>query len=407
MTRRFKLLPDDSELGLTPLAWLIYVFIFVLPLYLTPYSPTFKAAGTGALLLFLVLYFRGFWVRGRQLLWIAITIAAIGALFMPKIVSASVFFVYAAAFFGDGFKRTFGLRAMAVMLAILVAESMLFSVPIFGWLPAAIFAPLIFFLNSHFADVRRRNARLRLAQEEVERLARLEERERIARDLHDLLGHTLSVITLKSQLASKVAGTDPERAQREMEEVETISREATNEIRQTVRGYRFQQLGAELAKARVALEVANIELHADTGPFDLPAEHESVLALSLREGVTNVVKHSKARTCWIDFSTQAGDVKGARGFRLVIEDDGRGLRYDRHTATKGKHSFGSGLEGMKERLAPIGGHLQISARAGTNDRRGAGKKRPGKRDSGTRLEVFVPASSATMQIEAERQGCIS
>ena len=133
---------------------------------------------------------------------------------------------------------------------------------------SAIFTLLIGAVCIRSAEVQRANARLRMAQEEVERLAKTAERERIARDLHDLLGHTLSLITLKAELAGKLVERDPERAGREIREVERISREALREVRTAVAGYRSEGLQAEMGRARLALEAAGVRLEYFAQPVN-------------------------------------------------------------------------------------------------------------------------------------------
>src|SRR5438105_13442886 len=128
--------------------------------------------------------------------------------------------------------------------------------PIFGWLWPVIFTVLIGAANVHQQQRSAANARLRLAHDEIEHLAKVAERERIARDLHDLLGHTLSLIILKSELASKLADRDIERARNEIRDVERISREALTQVRAAVRGYREGGLRRELDSAREALDTA-------------------------------------------------------------------------------------------------------------------------------------------------------
>ena len=208
------------------------------------------------------------------------------------------------------------------------------------------------------------NARLGLAHAEVERLAVIAERERIARDLHDLLGHTLSMITLKSELASRLTATDPEGAAREMREVQTISRDTLGEVRQAVRGYRAKGLPAEVADAERALKWAGIECDFAADAVDLPPRHETALALALREGVTNIVRHADAghvRGC----IRHAGDE-----VTLTLADDGHGGGSD-----------GNGLAGIRERIERLGGCFSRQSRGGTT--------------LTVRLPVGEPASAAT------------
>ncbi len=204
--------------------------------------------------------------------------------------------------------------------------------------------------NIFFAERNRMNCQLRKANEEIENLAKVAERERIARDLHDVLGHTLSVITLKSELAGKLIDRDPQRAGKEIREVEQISRQALTDVRDAIRGYRSQGLVAELAQAKSTLETAGLTVQCDAATtVQLPAVQESVLSLAVREAVTNVVRHAQARTCRMRLEQENGSC------RLEIHDDGCG-------ASNGE---GNGLRGMRERVEMIGGTLSRSTEAGT------------------------------------------
>ncbi len=362
---RFRLLPRNLEIGWAPFGWLIWLLIFLVPLFAFPYSTAYRAVALAATALFLTLYFVGFWVEPRTLLKVSIAIAAIGAAFIPTHSGASVFFVYAASFFGEALSPKRALRALAILVGFIGAQAWWVQLPPDAWIPAVLISLVIGGTNIHFAQMRRRGARLKLAQEEVEQLAKLDERERIARDLHDVLGHTLSVITLKSELAARLALSEPGRAEREMREVERLSREAMSEVRRTVRGYRFQQLGTELAKARVALEAAAVVAVVETSPYALRPDEESVLALALREAVTNVVRHAEADRCRIQIRTDTGGE-----LTLEVADNGCGLKPTGH---RNFASHGHGLTGMRERIEAIGGQLEIenstaSRRKGTTVR---------------------------------------
>jgi two-component system sensor histidine kinase DesK len=215
---------------------------------------------------------------------------------------------------------------------------------------ATVFPAFIGAGNIFFAERNRMNRKLRKANEEIENLAKVAERERIARDLHDVLGHTLSVITLKSELAGKLIDRDPQRAGKEIREVEQISRQALTDVRDAIRGYRSQGLVAELAQAKSTLETAGLTVQCDAATtVKLPAVQESVLSLAVREAVTNVVRHAQARTCRMRLEQQNGSC------RLEIRDDGCGT----------SNGEGNGLRGMRERVEMLGGTLQRSTEAGT------------------------------------------
>ncbi|MFL6196488.1 MAG: histidine kinase [Thermoanaerobaculia bacterium] len=345
-----RLLPKDPELGWTPYAWLIYLFPFLIAPVLG--GPGGRPAWSWTLLgtvLFLGLYFRGYWLQGRRVLWAAGAILLLGMAYAPFNFGAGVFFTYSAAFIAHSGPPRFAWRLLGVLLAVLALEAVLAPLSPFVWAPAAVFALMIGGLNIHSAEVRRANARLRLAQDEVERLAKTAERERIARDLHDLLGHTLSMITLKAELAGKLVERDPERARREIREVERVSREALREVRAAIAGYRSDGLQAELGRARLALEAAGVRLETFAQPVELEPGRETVLALALRESVTNIIRHAAAGTCRIALEQTEAET------RLEIRDDGRG----------GAAPEGLGLSGMRERIEGMGGRLERCAEDGT------------------------------------------
>jgi two-component system sensor histidine kinase DesK len=208
---------------------------------------------------------------------------------------------------------------------------------------------LIGAVDTHYAERRRQNRKLRLAQEEVEHMAKVAERERIARDLHDVLGHTLSVIILKSELASKLADMDPIRASAEIKEVERISREALAQVRSTVQGYQARSLEAEASHAMEVLRAAGVQVNCDFARTSIPVTHEGVLALALREAVTNVIRHAKASACELVLRQNNGSC------RLEIKDNGCG----------GTSAEGVGLSGMRMRVEALGGSLKREVDAGT------------------------------------------
>ena len=184
---------------------------------------------------------------------------------------------------------------------------------------------------------------LRAAREELARLAVTEERVRFARDLHDLLGHSLSMIVLKTELAGRLLPGAPEQAASEVREVEQAAREALRQVRAAVAGYRQPELRSELAAARELLTAAGIALTVDDRIGTLPPALNSLLAWAVREGVTNVIRHSRARSCVISITQADGHVWAE------ITDDGRG---------GAAAQTGSGLIGLAERAAALGGRIE-------------------------------------------------
>ncbi|MEW2624821.1 histidine kinase [Streptomyces sp. NPDC048106] len=190
---------------------------------------------------------------------------------------------------------------------------------------------------------------LRKARATVAQLAANEERLRLARDLHDLLGHSLSLITLKSELAGRMLPEHPDKAARQVADIEQVSRQALVDVREAVTGYRRPRLAVELAGTLVALTAAGVaaEVPAEPDLAGVPEEAESALAWALREAVTNVVRHSGADRCTVRLTrrqTLDGPV-----LELAVEDDGSG---------GGGGGFGNGLTGLTERLEKAGGTLE-------------------------------------------------
>src|SRR5712691_11871324 len=247
------------DLGWTPYAWLIYVaFFYLKPIYAAHVTPLEWTLTIAATLVFLCLYVIGYQLPEERLFWVIVPIALIGAAFYPWNMGAGCFFIYAAAFAGMKPSRTAVITIGAIEILV-IAETLIFHVPMVAAFWPLFFSAVIGGTNMHFAQVHRANKKLRMAQDEIEHLAKVAERERIARDLHDLLGHTLSLIILKSELASKLAERDVERARAEIRDVERISREALSEVRQAVRGYRAG-LQHELDGATEMLRAASIVL---------------------------------------------------------------------------------------------------------------------------------------------------
>lgn len=193
-----------------------------------------------------------------------------------------------------------------------------------------------------------RNAELRLSHDEIRRLAATAERERIGRDLHDLLGHTLSMVALKSELAGRLIERDPRAARREIADVERVARDALSQVRSAVSGIRAAALVSELASARLLLEAAGVQMEYWRDPQELPAEVETCMALVLREAVTNIQRHARASRVEVTV------IVGADRVVMRIRDDGRG----------GVDERGNGLTGMRERIAARGGELWIESPRG-------------------------------------------
>lgn len=190
-------------------------------------------------------------------------------------------------------------------------------------------------------------------------LAAVRERERIARDLHDVLGHTLTTIAVKSDLAGRLMETDPEGARREIAEIRDASRATLRDVRAAVAGMNATTLQAEIKRARKALESAGVALEVEGEPPVLDPRADTALGLAVREAATNIIRHSQARTAALSVSTQGATA------RLTLEDDGGGAA----------PCDGEGLTGMRRRLESLGGSLET-----------------GRGEAGVRLVAQAPIS---------------
>ena len=197
----------------------------------------------------------------------------------------------------------------------------------------------------------RTTVELRKARATVAQLAANEERLRLARDLHDLLGHSLSLITLKSELAGRMLPAHPDKAAQQVADIEQVSRQALVDVREAVTGYRRPRLPGELAGAQVALTAAGVtaDLPAEPDLTDVPEDSESALAWALREAITNVVRHSAAQRCVVEL-VRRQTLDGPM-LELSVEDNGSG------GSGKGP---GNGLSGLTERLDKVGGSLEAT-----------------------------------------------
>lgn len=285
--------------------------------------------------------------------WMIAATLLLGVVSFPWNPGASTFFIYTAAFIPFSVTSAwaslslFGLEAL-----IITGEHYYAHVSWANGLLAIFMLLIVGGSNIFIANQRRADCKLRLAHEEIEALAAMAERERIARDLHDVLGHTLSVIVLKAELAKRLMEADPERAASEIADVERTARSALAEVREAIGGYRARGLAAEIEVARRALDAAGVTLVAEAAPTTaagLTAAEETVLALAVREAVTNIVRHAQAKTCRLRFVTAQGHR------RLQVEDDGQ------HPLER----EGNGLRGMRERVEALGGSVTLDRSCGT------------------------------------------
>ncbi|WP_229423076.1 sensor histidine kinase [Telluria aromaticivorans] len=342
------------EHGKMPYFWLLslgymgWKYFYVMP---TPLEALMLVL---TLVVFVVLYCFSFWARGWQVVACMLASCLIGAIWVRWNVGAATFFIFACAA-AAGILRLrramlaiAGVIVLALLTSLLIASTQmrfLFLMPILTIsLPVGVGAVM---------DARLRRSRQELVrkQEEVEHMATIAERERISRDLHDLLGHSLSLIALKAELARKLVHRDLDSCAREIGDIETSARQALAEVRAAVSGYRESGLAHALASARASLAAADVQLEEKVERFALGPAAENVVALALREAVTNVVRHAGAKRCSVSLALEHGVAV------LRIADDGQ-------ARSEADIRHGNGLSGMRERVASVGGKLALRVCAG-------------------------------------------
>ncbi|CAM3585342.1 MULTISPECIES: sensor histidine kinase [Paenibacillus] len=358
--QRFEVFP--RHMGFFPYLWLVYV---ILPIYnMFKFDSWKMGIGFFLLAVFLFTYRQLYFeVEKRSFMyWLLVQLAVIFILstwYHPTFMYMGFFSANFIGWYIDD------RRFKTAMLIFFLVEA----------IPLAIYAPTLetadllvlipFFLIMllsplGFRSLSRRQKleqELAKANEQIRNLIKGEERMRIARDLHDTLGHTLSLITLKSQLVEKLVTKDPMKAQAEAREIQNTSRAALRQVRELVAEMRTATLPEEIRDARMILDSAGIELVCEGNERleGIPDLAHNILSLCLRESVTNVVKHSKASQCRIRMETLENE------WRMIVADNGVGLPNDSPLPAEGSN----GLKGMAERLSLIGGTIEARSNQGT------------------------------------------
>jgi two-component system sensor histidine kinase DesK len=347
------LLPPQLRLGWLPYLWLIYLGFFFIKYFFQPPGVAEILAVSMTMTLFLLLYFSAYRRRGLGTLLHIAALTLLAMLWAPFNPGSSVLFIYAASFAyltGPPKKSVWVVLAIGLLAAL---TAWLAKPVLMFWLPAAAISVIIGVANIAFGEDARKNAELRLNQAEIKRLAKVAERERIARDLHDVIGHTLSLIVVKSALASRLLEQDTAQAQAEIRSIEDTARNSLQEVRKAISGLHEQSLTEALDQAALAMRSANIELMLDVDQsLQLPARDAAMLGLVIREACTNVIRHANAQICKISLQHDHG-----KGHLLLdISDDGGG-----HIRPEG-----SGIQGMRARLESLGGELQLDPKRGSH-----------------------------------------
>jgi two-component system sensor histidine kinase DesK len=333
--------------GAGRLVWLVYLVLYFVPWFFE--RPGVEAAGASAigLGLFLIVYFDATFMRRRSVLPHIAAITLIGFALSPFSAMWSVVNVFAAVLAAAKIPhRRTAIATLVGLQVVLVVVGLALRLPIISWLSGIFFGVMAGFGMLVQADLMRKNRQLLAAQEEVRALSATAERERIARDIHDLLGHTLTLVAVKADLASRLVARDPKAAQREMEEVAEAARSGLGEVRTAVSGMNGASLAVEIGRAKHMLTAAGLDADVREQFSKSDPEREAIMAMALREAVTNVIRHAEASRCTIEVSTDRDEA-----LELRVSDNGRG----------GNLQEGSGLQGMRARISAAGGILELES----------------------------------------------
>ncbi|MED0985360.1 sensor histidine kinase [Bacillus paramycoides] len=346
--KKFEVFP--KHMGFFPYMWLVYLLF---PIYnLTQVSGGKLAIGIGMLMLFIVTYRQLYFVQKTFILWacIQMLLTFLFAVFYNPFMIFFGFFTASAMGFAPSkkiFRVLLGLLIVMLGAFIFVNVNQLTTTSLVNIVPMFILMLLTPFGMRNFNQKKMLKNQLNEANEQIKDLVKREERQRIARDLHDTLGHTLSLITLKSQLVEKLIVKNPERASIEAKEITQTSRTALKQLRELISDMRMITVEEELEQIKAILQAANIELEVkqEANSSSLSPIEQNIVGMCLREAVTNVVKHSKATRCTVSVLESQGELI------LKVEDNGIGLADQNHD--------GNGIRGMKERIALIDGFVEL------------------------------------------------
>lgn len=347
--------------GISPYIWTVFSILPFYFIFQSSSTPEIIVGITLTIIFFISLRFAFASKRWPVYLWTSILIAI--SLTMTLLFQFIYFAFYIAYYNGNIRNRaafltlyiihlistTFSINYNLVLQDDLFLKQLPFIIII--WI-SVILLPFNIF-NKKKQD--RLEAQLERANIRIEELVKQEERQRIARDLHDTLGQKLSLIGLKSDLARKLIQKDPEQARSELKDVQQTARTALNEVRKMVSQMRGIRVKEEIIRVKEILRAAEIEFEfTQDEPFtDVSLFHENIISMCIKEAVNNVVKHSKATRCKIDIKQIDNEIT------VKVEDNGIGIVPDKVVID------GHGLQGMRERLEFVNGSLEILSNEGT------------------------------------------
>lgn len=326
-----------------PAIWLAYLPLFFIPWFIEQPSLFQMIAATGGLIVFLGLYFAAFKATGARLIVLAAATLLVSFALAFTGSNWTVIAIYAAAMVGNLRPPR---RAAVLVGAFAAATSLLALViqqPAIFWVFGVFLMVMVGAANISRAALEDKNRALAESRDEVRQLAAAAERERIGRDLHDLLGRTLTLIAIKADLAAKLADRDSGEARKEMRDIAGAARQGLADVRSAVSGMTGATLSREIASSQAALGVAGIDCKIEGDADRIDPGSSAVLAMALREAVTNVIRHSGASACEIAVRQQSA------GLEMVVSDNGNGEAV----------RAGGGISGVGSRLAAAGGDLAV------------------------------------------------
>ncbi len=337
-----------GTLGARPAFHLVYLLFYFVPwVFARPSAGDVVVAGL-AIAVFVPIHFQTFRATRETRVWYLIAIEIIAFASAPFHGMHGVFHIYACVQAGYLLPER---RAAWWMLGLTAAYLLLTLVLDLNWYETGfvLFMGAITGISCMAgAEQLARQRTLERSRALDQQLAAIAERERIARDLHDLLGHTLTMVALKAEVANKLFDTDPERARQEIGEIRDASRIALKDVRSAVTGMNVTTIDAEISHAEEALSAAGVQFSVLGAPPHVDAHQSKTIGLAIREAVTNIVRHSMADQATLSFAhTDAGHI-------VTIEDNGRDAQV----------SPGSGLTGLRQRIERIGGRAEISTDTG-------------------------------------------
>ncbi|WP_249869487.1 sensor histidine kinase [Oceanobacillus saliphilus] len=358
MQQWYQIFPKNT--GLTLYAWIAFC---LLPFYFIFRSSTPAEVIIGILLilLFFVTYRLAF-IKEGWTVYVSVGIEIAISIGMTLYFGYVYFSLFLAFFIGNirnraGFITLYVVHLVSTIVAITIGfftqTQLLFSQ--FPFIIICLIGVILLPFNMYNRNKQEKlEDQLEDAQDIIAQLLVVEERERIARDLHDTLGQKLSLIGLKSELAGKLLHTKPETAELELKDIHQTARMALKEVRELVSGMKGTKLKDEMVRVRQFLSAAQIKLHVegDLELTDTPLLVENVISMCVKEAVTNVVKHSGATQCNISI------IRSAKEWMITIQDNGTGIQNRLPMA-------GNGIIGMRERLEFVNGSLHLSSENGT------------------------------------------